>query len=291
MSSRRTPKKTETRDPGYVLSRKNYLQSASVNIVRPDREYVYVLFTNTGLSKTSDVPFHVGSTPGFSSELKDVHEFIWHERTFRSPAVMHVIASVPQEIARFAVQGTIEALHGQGYLLNHSDENGFQLQDMPYADIISYIQNHNGLSAVPVLTELIAEWRKEESQIAAEINYAAETQGSLTSQDLHRKVTERSYSSSQAKSLARILANAYNPETGRSEHVFRLSPEENRVKKERTILALIKGLKGDWFMEFPPPLIFNSPTSFKPSEALLLHPLQTKKKASSSLPVTDRSAS
>lgn len=251
----------------YVLSRANYTLGMDVKQVRKNKKYIYVIFLNSKEPRTANIPFYVGETTDIERSLSNHFEVDWHFGQFGTQCIVHVIASVPDQLAQQAITEVTAALVNLKFILHNSRIDN-SLRNMKLEDISSYCDLTKKYLPQSLFKTLSKEWRALESQLKSAVNNAMLDNGQRTAPELYRLVTQRTYPSDKSRDLSKVLAKAYNANTGTSSTVFASS--ELRTDSETIAMAksAIKGMHGDWYFDGDY-IKLGQTIIFKPSKGLL----------------------
>jgi len=229
----------------YEFSKKNYLQGTQMFRERPGRKYIYVIFHHG----SGSYPFYVGQAGDLASRFTRHDERTWHYAQFQRKAIVHIIASVPEEYATEVEKKAIEVLSKTGFILNNSSMNKTslkRLRDMSWTEIDAYRKFTNTITAYEAIPRIQSYARKLENNKASKKALDEQESGVMTSAKLYRVVAKRIYGSNQSRSLAHMLAKEYDSITQTSSHVFPKNPNLTEKAQIELILSAVKGLRGDW---------------------------------------------
>lgn len=247
----------------YELSRINYTEGSDVWVERENRKYIYVLFS---ASKQS-LPFYVGQTANLAKRFSKHGEISWHYGKYSRKTVVHVIASVPNNIATAAEKQTIKTLTNKGFILNNNSLNSAKLNPFKHLnpkEMRELAGKVKDIDTVTLFKTMRKYWLQQESQVAAAITDPNE----LTKANLLRKVKQRKYANNQSRSLSLQLADKYNQQDKASTHSFIVSESKTEDEMLALVTAQFKGLMGDWFLK-DSKIVLGQPLKFYPSDGLL----------------------
>lgn len=251
----------------YALSRTNYTLGMDVHQYRKNKKYIYVIFLNSKKPKTANIPFYVGETTDLEKALSYHREVNWHYEQFGTRCIIHVVASVPDQIAQQSIDHSTAALVNLGFMLHNSMVDD-SLKYLKPQELDTYIEKMKNVIPASLFKGLSKEWRALESKLKSAVNNIMLDDGKRTAPELYRLVAQRTYPSDRSRNLSKVLAKAYNPDTGTSTTSFSASELRTDAETISMLKSAIKGLHGDWHFDGEY-IRLGHPLIFRPSRGLL----------------------
>lgn len=254
----------------YTLSKKKYLGNYSNNLkAQPGRTFIYALFTNTKKGVPSR-PFYIGQSRDVHQTLQKHSQIDWHFKQWKKPAIVHVIANIPDTFALKAEYGLIRRLSNKGFKLNNSEPiilNAEKLDSLSKRSVEDYLLDISQIDWDTLFDAWQLDWKHAESKKTVSNDTTELASYKIRSNLLIQAILVRKHISAEARNLSRRIASSYNEEKGTSTIVFH-SKTSNHQKELLELEATFRQLRGDW--DTKGKISLDKEMIFKPANKLVL---------------------